>query len=351
MSDPAPRTVRPSEAHDVLKAAQSWIDRDGRVALATVVGTWGSAPVPIGGQLVIGQDGRFEGSVSGGCVEGEVIAEAEDIFASGAPKTLTFGVADETAWQVGLPCGGQIKVFVERLEGAGGRQYVERAIDARSSRRGLLVKTSLRDGRHELYERGDDSADALVREHLASGESELVATPEGEIFLHAMVPPARILVIGATHIGQVLAQLVKLAGHEVIIIDPRTAFAAEARFPGIRLDTEWPQDTIPKIGLDGYTAVVALAHVGHIDDEALKLAMRSNCFYIGALGSMRNHAKRKERLAAAGFTAEEIARIHCPIGINIGAQSPPEIAIAIMAEVVLALRGPRVFRPADAEKR
>ena len=123
-------------------------------------------------------------------------------------------------------------------------------------------------------------------------------------------------------------------------------FAAEARFPGIRLDTEWPQDAIPRIGLDPYTAVVALAHVGHIDDEALKLAMRSDCFYIGALGSRRNNAKRAERLAAAGFSKEEIARIHAPIGINIGAQSPQEIAISIMAELVLALRGPRTFRPA-----
>ena len=150
----------------------------------------------------------------------------------------------------------------------------------------------------------------------------------------------------ATHIGQLLAQLVKLAGYEVVVIDPRTAFAAEARFPGIRLDTEWPQDTIPKIGLDEFTAVVALAHVGHIDDEALKLAMRSQVFYIGALGSQRNHAKRKHRLAEAGFSADEIARIHSPIGINIGAQSPQEIAIAIMAELVLALRGPKVYKPA-----
>jgi len=351
MSEPTTRTSRLSETHDVLKAARDWIGKDGRVAMATVVGTWGSAPVPVGGQLVIGEDGRFEGSVSGGCVEGEVIAEAEDTFASGKPKTLTFGVADETAWQVGLPCGGQIKVFLERLDGNGGVDLIDRAMDARSSRRGLLVRTQLRDGRHELFERGDDRADALVREHLESGESELMETPDGEVFLHAMVPPARVLVIGATHIGQVLAELVKLAGYEVIVIDPRTAFAAEARFPGIRLDTEWPQDTIPRIGLDGYTAVVALAHVGHIDDEALKLAMRSNCFYIGALGSKRNHAKRTERLKAAGFSDAEIARIHSPIGINIGAQSPPEIAIAVMAEVVLALRGPRVFRAADAEKR
>ena len=338
---------RRAQAHDVLAAAREWIASEGRVALATVVGTWGSAPVPVGGQMVMAPDGRFEGSVSGGCVEGEIIAESEQVLADGKSKTLQFGVADDTAWRVGLPCGGEIKVLLERLEGSDGLKLVERSLEARSNRRGIVVKTRLDTGTRELYERGDNGADALVRQHLESGESGLVTTAdEGEVFLHALVPPVRVLVIGATHIGQILAQLVKIAGHEVVVIDPRTAFAAEARFPGIRLDTEWPQDAIPRIGLDPYTAVVALAHVGHIDDEALKLALRSNCFYVGALGSMRTHAKRTERLKAADFGDEELKRIHCPIGINIGAQSPPEIAISIMAEIVLALRGPRVFRPA-----
>ena len=166
-----------------------------------------------------------------------------------------------------------------------------------------MIRTRLDDGRREFFEREDDRGDDAIRQHFASGESELQETPDGEVFLHALVPPARVLIIGATHIGQILAQLVKLAGYEVMVIDPRTAFAAETRFPGIRLDTEWPQDTIPKIGLDPYTAVVALAHVGHIDDEALKLAMRSDCFYVGALGSKRNHAKRMQRLKEAGFSA------------------------------------------------
>ena len=345
-----PLSLHRAEAHDVLEAARSWLDKDGRVALATVVGTWGSAPVGVGGQMVVAPDGRFEGSVSGGCVEGEVIAEAEDILASGKPKTLEFGVADETAWQVGLPCGGQIKVFVERLDKSEGLPLIARALDARTNRRGLVVRTRLADGRHEMFGRDDSSADAAIRQHFESGESELMETPDGEVFVHAMVPPARVLIIGATHIGQILAQLVKIAGYEVMVIDPRTAFAAEARFPGIRLDTEWPQDTIPKIGLDPYTAVVALAHVGHIDDEALKLAMRSECFYVGALGSRRNHAKRTQRLKEAGFSEEEIKRIHSPIGINIGAQSPQEIAISIMAELVLALRGPKVYKPADAPR-
>lgn len=342
LQTPKPKT------HDVLEAARSWLDQDGKVALATVVGTWGSAPVTVGGQMVVAQDGRFEGSVSGGCVEGEVIAEAEEILAGGKPKTLDFGVADETAWQVGLPCGGQIRVFLERVDKSQGEPLIMRALEARSRRRGILVRTRLSDGEREIFSRGEQNIDADVRAHLESGESELLKTPDGEVFLHAIVPPARVLIIGATHIGQILSQLVKLAGYEVMVIDPRTAFAATARFPGIRLDTEWPEDALPKIGLDQYTAVVALAHVGQIDDQALKLAMRSDCFYVGALGSQRNHAKRTQRLKDAGFTAEEIKRIACPVGLNIGAQSPPEIAIAIMAQLVLALRGPKVYKPVPA---
>ena len=346
MSDPTARTTPDPKMHDVLLAARNWLESQGKVTMATVVGTWGSAPVRIGGQMVVAPDGQFEGSVSGGCVEGEVIAESEDILESGKPKTLTFGVEDETAWRVGLPCGGQIRVFLERLDKGSGIELLDRAIDARSNRRGLLVKTQLSDGRREIFERADARTDEEVAQRFESGESRLVEGPQGEVFLHALLPPARIVIIGATHIGQVLAQLVKMAGHEVTVIDPRTAFAAETRFPGIKLDTEWPQDAIPKIGLDPYTAVVALAHVGHIDDEALKLAMRSDCFYVGALGSQRNHAKRKERLEAAGFSDAEIGRIHSPIGLNIGAHSPAEIAISIMAELVLKLHGPHNYRPA-----
>src|SRR5499426_537569 len=154
MSEP-PRALHRAQTHDVLRAARNWLDEDGRIALATVVGTWGSAPVGIGGQMVVAQDGRFEGSVSGGCVEGEVIAEAEDILASGEPKTLDFGVADETAWQVGLPCGGQIRVYLERLDGENGPPLLDRALSARSTRRGLLVRTRLKDAHHDIYTRDD----------------------------------------------------------------------------------------------------------------------------------------------------------------------------------------------------
>ena len=330
---------------DVLRAARDWMVRDGRIAMATVVDTWGSAPVPVGGQMVVAADGRFQGSVSGGCIEGEVIVEAEDIIGSGKPKLLTFGVADETAWRAGLPCGGQVQVFVERLEAAsGGRELLEKAVKAREGRQGLVVRTELADGGKRVYERGDAGLPDDIADRFATAKSQLQETLAGKVFLHALVPPARILVVGATHIGQALSEVARIAGYEVEIVDPRTAFAAPDRFGGVKIHAEWPQDALPRLGLDPYTAVVALAHVGHIDDEALKLAVRSPCIYIGALGSSRNHAKRRERLTAAGITEAEISRIKSPIGLDIGAQSPAEIAVSIMAEIVLAVRGTKRAR-------
>jgi xanthine dehydrogenase accessory factor len=330
----------PAHEVDVLTAARNWLARDGRVAIATVVDTWGSAPVPVGGQMAVAADGNFQGSVSGGCIEGEIIMEAEDILASGQPKRLTFGVADETAWRAGLPCGGKVQVFVERIDAKdGGAILLDRAVAAGESRRGLVVRTHLADGRKEVFERSDADLPQDIAERFHTAKSQLQETPDGDVFLHALVPPARILVIGATHIGQVLTQLARLASYEVTVIDPRTAFASADRFPDVKLLTEWPQDVLPKVGLDPYTAVVALAHVGHIDDEALKLAVQSDCLYIGALGSSRNHAKRVERLKAAGITDAQIARIKAPIGLDIGAQTPAEVALSVMAEIVLAVRG------------
>ncbi|MET0568684.1 MAG: XdhC family protein [Hyphomicrobiaceae bacterium] len=343
MTDAQPRAIegrKTSDELNVLKAARTWLARDGRVAMATVVDTWGSAPVPVGGQMAVAADGRFQGSVSGGCIEGEVIMEAEEILESGKPKTLTFGVADETAWRVGLPCGGKVQVFVERLEArAGDAKLLDRAVAAEENRQGLVVQTMLADGRKRVFERDDADLPDDIAERFHTAKSQLRDAPEGAMFLHALVPPARIVIIGATHIGQVLTEVARLAGYEVIVVDPRTAFASPERFADVKLLTEWPQDVLPKLGLDPYTAVVALAHVGHIDDEALKLAVKSQCLYVGALGSSRNHAKRVERLKAAGLTDTEIGRIKAPIGLDIGAQSPAEVAIAIMAQVVLAVRG------------
>lgn len=341
MTELQPRTPN-AAAIDVLGAARDWLSRDGKVAIATVIDTWGSAPVPVGGQMAISADGNFQGSVSGGCIEGDVIIEGSEALEDGKPRTLIFGVADETAWRAGLPCGGQVRVLVERLgKDNGGDKLLDRAIAARASRRGLVIKTKLDDASRTIYERSDANLPEDVANRFRTAKSQLVESPDGAVFVHALVPPARIIAIGATHIAQVLAQLAALSGYEIIVIDPRTAFADPARFGAAdaKLIAEWPQDALPKLGLDPYTAVLALAHVAHIDDEALKLAVKANCLYVSALGSSRNHAKRRERLLAAGITEEELTRIKTPIGLDIGAQTPAEIAVSIMAEVILAVRG------------
>lgn len=327
-----------SPSADPLVAARDWLARDGRVALATVVDTWGSSPVPVGGQLAIAADGSFQGSVSGGCIEGAVITEALEILEHGRPAVFSYGVSDDRAWSLGLPCGGQVKVFVERLDGGSGGELLALAAGARSRRSGLVLVKRLSDGATTAFtpEMPDVPADVAAR--FRSAKSGVTSGPDGDVFHHAVVPPARIVAIGATHIAQVLAELAKLAGYEIIVVDPRTAFAAPERFPGVQLVPEWPEAALPAIGLDPYTALVVLAHVENIDDEALRIGVKAPLRYIGALGSRRNHARRIERLTAAGITEAEIARIKSPIGLDIAAQSPAEIAVAVMAEVIQAVR-------------
>lgn len=326
---------------DTLTAAGRWLARDGRVALLTVVDTWGSAPVPVGGQMVVAADGQFQGSVSGGCIEGEVIIAAANVLDDGKSQTLSFGVEDDTAWSVGLPCGGTVKVYIERLAGEAGTALIKAMVEAQTRRTGLVIHTNLRTGQRQLIPRDTPELGRELIQRFRTGKSTYTETAEGPLFTHALLPPARIVIIGATHIAQLVCQIARLAYYEVQVVDPRTAFASADRFSGVTLHTAWPQDVLPTIGIDPYTALVVVAHVAHIDDEALKIALKANYLYIGALGSQRNHAKRTERLLAAGITAADIARIKCPIGIDIGAQTPAEIAVAIMAEVIHAVRGPK----------
>ena len=214
----------------------------------------------------------------------------------------------------------------------------------RAARRACALVTDVASGMQRFVRAqdvDDDPIGDLVAERLRAGKSAMVQHEGRDYFITAQVPPARVFVIGAVHVSQALAPMAKIAGYDVTIIDPRTAFASQDRFKGFTIHAEWPQDVLPKIGLDPYTAVVALAHVGHIDDEALKLAVKANCLYVGALGSSRNHAKRRERLKAAGFTDAEMTRIKSPIGLSINAQSPAEIALSVMAEVVSYVRGPK----------
>jgi xanthine dehydrogenase accessory factor len=321
-----------------IEAARRWLDEYNQVALATVVASWGSAPVPVGGQLAVAPGERFEGSVSGGCVEAEVITEADDVLAEGSPRLLEFGVADETAWRVGLACGGTIKVLLEPLKRERDAVMLDRILEARRARRPLAIVTNIATGRREVLDEGSAIAPELAG-CLASGKSRLIETPEGAQFVHALVPPVRLIVAGATQVGQVLAGLAQRVGYDVIVIDPRAAFATEERFDETTAVIAWPEELLAALGLDTRTAVVALTHAAHIDEEALAIALRSPCFYIGALGSKRTHAGRIERLKAMGFSEADLTRIHAPVGLSIGAQGAAELAISILAEIIKVARG------------
>ena len=336
---------RPRDVHadDVLGAVTRWREEGRDVALATVLRTWGSSPRQPGSQLAVNDRREFVGSVSGGCVEGAVVEEAVEVMGTGRPRTLEFGVSDEDAWAVGLACGGRVSIHVAP---AGEVGVVERLLGDREERRAAVLATRLEDGAtwlvHPLDE-SDPGAPAWLAEPARAAalrdRSGLVETPEGEVFLQVHNPPLRLVLVGAVHISQALAPMAALAGFDVTVVDPRTAFATDARFPAVSLDRRWPDEALPALDLDHRTAVVTLSHDPKLDDPALEAALRSPAFYVGALGSRRTHARRTERLRERGFSEAELERVHAPVGLDVGAVTPAEIAVSALAEIVARLRG------------
>jgi xanthine dehydrogenase accessory factor len=301
----------------VLAAANAWAGAP--MALATVVSTWGSAPRPRGSHMIVHADGRFEGSVSGGCVESDILATAAEVI-GGAPAVVKrYGVADAAAWEVGLPCGGEIAVLVQPVSAAGfDPELFDRIAEAR-----------------------EDGASLTVATDLASGQSSLRPLETGEAFVNRYDPPRRLLIVGAVQIAQALAGLARELGIATVVIDPRARFLTEERFPGVTLDDRWPDEAIAALRPGPSTAVVTLSHDTKIDDPALIAALGSDTAYVGALGSRRSHAARRERLAAAGLNAAAIDRIDAPVGIDIGAIGPSEIALSIAAAMVGAFHDRR----------
>ncbi|HSG37242.1 MAG TPA: XdhC family protein [Paracoccaceae bacterium] len=316
---------------DIPALALSW-HRAGRgAALATVVETWGSAPRPVGSQLVIDREGAMEGSVSGGCVEGAVVIESLEALEDGKARLLEFGVSDDDAFSAGLACGGRIRVLVEPVGGSLAGETLASLVEARAARRPVayvLDLEALADGR---IAEADDFPERFRADK--SGVEE-----DGRTFVAIHNPPLRMIVVGAVHIAQPLVSMARTAGYDLTVIDPRPAFAAAARFPGQSILEDYPDEVMPGLGLDARTAVVTLTHDPKIDDPAIREALASEVFYLGCLGSKRTHAKRLERLEAAGYSGDAIARIHAPVGLAIGARSPAEIAISIMAEITRVLR-------------
>jgi xanthine dehydrogenase accessory factor len=337
MNAPSPRF---DDHDDVLGAARGFLARGQRGALATVVTTWGSSPRPVGSLLAVAEGGAFVGSVSGGCVEGAVVGEADAIIKGAPAKLLKFGISDEQAWDVGLACGGKVEIFVAPLSGA--ESELAKIAEAQSAQRGAVLATDLATGRTTALVEGDGVDGALAdaaATAVAEDASRTVDVAGRSVFLNVFAPPRRLALVGAVHIAQALAPMATLAGYAVTIIDPRSAFATEARFPGVAISREWPDEALAAFKPDRRTAVVTLTHDPKLDDPALAAALRSKAFYIGALGSRKTHATRLARLKEQGFGAADIARIHGPVGLAIGAVSPAEIALSILAEITRERRG------------
>lgn len=313
-----------------LQLALDW-HRAGRgVALAFVVETWGSAPRTAGSMLVIDGAGAMEGSVSGGCVEGAVIVEAMEAIGDGQPRVLDFGVSDDEAFAVGLACGGKIRVLVDPVGGAMPVTLLEELVAADQAKRPLAYVVDL-NGNGRRVAKPEDFPDRFRSDR--SG-----VEVDGTTFVVVRNPPLRMIIVGAVHIAQHLVPMARACGYAPVVIDPRRAFGSQARFPGEEIIEDWPDEAIAALAPDARTAVVTLTHDPKLDDPAIMATLRGEAFYLGCLGSTRTHAKRIDRLTAAGFTAEEIAKIHAPVGLNIGGKSPAEIAVSIMAEITQTLR-------------
>ena len=335
---------------DILPDLDHWRAENQAIALATVIQTWGSAPRRAGAKMALTQDGKITGSVSGGCVEGAVFEAGVDVLKSNHPQLLHFGVADETAWEVGLACGGSIDIFVEPLDTTffnalravlqeehpavvvtvvrGPQELLGRQILVRDD--GNVTGT--------LHDELDKQAVDLARETLSQGASRRSMLNEDvEVFLEVLLPPPTLIAVGGVHITVALMALAKTLGYRTVVVDPRSAFGNEERFPNVdQLIQLWPDEAFQQVPITRSTALAMLTHDPKLDDPALKIALASPAFYIGALGSRTTQAKRRQRLLEEGLTESQLARLYGPIGLEIGAGTPEEIAMSIMAEIVAA---------------
>jgi len=322
----------------VPEAALAWAEAGRGAAIATVVKTWGSAPRPTGSQLAISAEAEMVGSVSGGCVEGAVVAEALEALEDGQPRLLEYGVSDAEAFAVGLACGGTIRVLVEPVgKGDGpGLDLLRGLTAARAARTPIAYAVDTATWERRLVRGAGDPLWSAAQAALVADRSGF----EGDWFIAAHNPPLRMVVVGAVHIAQALVPMARLAGYDVLVVDPREAFGSAARFPDTALTHDWPDTALADFGLDSRTAVVTLTHDPKLDDPAIRAALDAPVFYLGCLGSSRTHTRRLDRLREAGVPEETLARIHAPIGAAIGARSPAEIAIAILAQITERLRRP-----------
>ncbi len=342
---------------EVLSEIGAWRERGDRIALATVIDVQRSAPRPPGAKMAVNEHGEIAGSVSGGCVEGAVAEIADGILRGDPPQLVHFGIADSDAWDVGLPCGGEIDVWVEAYEPSrfeelarsGGRAAEVTVLEGAAPGAKLLVfadgATTGSLGSPEL----DDEAARVGTELLWAETSER----RNGLFVDVIGPPPRLLVFGAVDIAASLCRLARAAGWRPYVIDPRARFATPDRFPDAEeVIAAWPEEAVAQLGgVDPATSIVVLTHDPKLDDAALMLALGSPARFIGAMGSRRAQAKRRERLLELGITDDEFDRISAPVGLDLGGISREETALSILAEIVAARHGRDGGRLAESKGR
>jgi xanthine dehydrogenase accessory factor len=340
--------------HELIPDLIRWHSKNEQVGLAMVLQTWGSAPRPPGACMAFTSNGEFSGSVSGGCVENAVIETGLEVLQTGQAQLLPFKVTDEQAWDVGLSCGGSLEVFVTVFD----PKMIGKVIQVIQESRKATWITCVRGSQTSLGKQMLSLADgalfgnidplyqaqleALASETLRSGSTtRRFLDNDHEVFVQVLQPPPRLIVIGGVHIAQALMSLAKVLGYRTILLDPRSVWNNLDRFPNVdQLIHTWPTDGLLDLGIDSQTAVVSLSHDPKLDDPAIQIALASPAFYIGALGSRSTQANRMSRLRTSGLSEAALSRLHAPIGLEIGASNPAEIAIAIMAEIVQAYRSP-----------
>ena len=314
-------------ADNIPEVALSWASEGEPVVLATVVETWGSAPRRVGAQMAIGLNGKMQGSVSGGCIESAVVSEAQEAIETKSIRLLEYGVSNEDAFSVGLACGGKIRVMLEPVGHTISLETLQKLVDFRKNKVSVACVVNIITGETKLK----------------TGYSERFSgfEEENKIFVTVHNSPIRVVIVGAVHIAQNLVKLAKIANFDPIVVDPRSGFANSERFKSETIIEEWPDTALSKISIDRNTAIVLLTHDPKLDDPALEIALNSDAFYIGALGSKKTHAARIDRMKGLGFGIDCTNRVSGPIGLSIGASNPAEIAISILAEIILKLRQDR----------
>jgi xanthine dehydrogenase accessory factor len=348
---------------EILADVERWRAKGEKVAIATVVATRRSAPRPVGAKLAVSESGELAGSVSGGCVEGDVFEHACEVLRSGQPKLLSYGIEDEEAWNVGLPCGGEIDVFVEPLDDRMSRVVTDRLLKAIEGNERAVVFTVIEGeplGAKALaLESGEVVGDGVppaaleqANELIRAARNRLLELDDARVFAEVYGPPPRLVIIGAVDTADALCQAAKLLGWETIVVDARAKFATRERIPNAdRLIVEWPEEALAEVQPDHATAVLVLTHDAKFDIPALKAALATDAFYIGALGSRRNQERRREKLLAEGVDAVEFERISGPCGLDVGADSQPETALSILAEIVALRAGRSGGRLRDSKQR